>query len=118
MRDETPLSGRLSSLAAGRRAALAGAVLLAAAGAASANARCAGRIDPGFGQTVDAIAARCGVTPEALRSRNPGLDGERPPAGVRIEVPAPALPSPPVAIGGNRGIAGPSVPQPLVGPRL
>lgn len=96
---------------------LAATALLAFASPVSAERQCANRVAPSFGETVESLAARCGVTPEALRSRNPGLDGERPPIGIRIDVPAPALPSPAVPAGGNRGIIGVPTPSPIVGPR-
>ena len=78
---------------------------------------CPARVSPSFGETVDTIAARCGVTPEALRSRNPGLDGTSPAIGIRIEVPRPALPSPQIEVGGNRGIVAPARPA-VTPPRL
>lgn len=106
---------RIRIARSGTLAALAFAALVALPGAASAQARsCPARVNPSFGETVDSIAARCGVTPEALRSRNPGLDGDNPQVGIRIEVPRSALPSPQIEIRGNRGIVGPA--QPAVRP--
>lgn len=92
-----------------RLAALAFAALAALPGATPAGA-CPSRVTPAFGETVASIAARCGVTPEALRGRNPGLGADRPPVGIAIEVPRPALPSPRIEIGGNRGIVAPAQP--------
>ena len=95
----------------GRLAALALAALAALPAAAPAHAgACPARVNTSFGETVDSIAARCGVTPEALRSRNPGLDADSPQIGIRIEVPRPALPSPQIEVGGNRGIVAPAQP--------
>lgn len=96
-------------------ALLATAILVMTSPPTSAGA-CAPRLTPSFGETVESIAARCGVTPEALRSRNPGLDGESPQVGIRIDVPRPALPSPQIEIGGNRAIVAP--PPAIKLPRL
>lgn len=103
MRTRIARSGRLAALA------LAALAALPAATPAHPGA-CPARVNPSFGETVDSIAARCGVTPEALRGRNPGLGADRPPVGIAIEVPRPALPSPRIEIGGNRGIVAPAQP--------
>lgn len=95
----------------GRLTALALAALAASPAATPVHAgACPARVNPSFGETVDSIAARCGVNPEALRSRNPGLDGTSPQIGIRIKVPRPALPSPQIEIGGNHGIVAPAQP--------
>lgn len=102
---------RIRFARSGRLAALALTVLAALPASTPAHAgACPARVNPSFGETVDSIAARCGVTPEALRSRNPGLDADSPQIGIRIEVPRPALPSPQIEVGGNRGIVAPAQP--------
>jgi hypothetical protein len=77
---------------------------------------CPQRISPSFGESVETVAARCHVTVEALKSRNPGMSDGRLDVGVSIEVPRPALPSPQIEIGGNRGIVAPA--QRIAVPRL
>jgi hypothetical protein len=68
---------------------------------AAAGERCDDRRIVRFGETTEAIARRCGVTPGAIERQNPGLhiDGAR--TGTRINVPLPALPSPQIEIRGN-----------------
>jgi hypothetical protein len=77
---------------------------------------CPQRISPSFGESVETVAARCGVNVEALKSRNPGMSDGRLDVGVSIEVPRPPLPSPQIEIGGNRGVVAPA--QRIVVPRL
>lgn len=83
---------------------------------ASAAGSCGARISPSFGDTVETVAARCGVNVEALKSRNPGMSDDKLDVGVSINVPRPALPSPQIEIGGNHGIVAPA--QKIVVPRL
>jgi Tfp pilus assembly protein FimV len=69
----------------------AGAIAVAAALAlqpAQAQALCGERVGVVFGDTLSAIAARCGVNVETLRQANPGLRGDRIVTGTYLAVPA------------------------------
>lgn len=101
----------------GKLVLIAAAILPAAlpVGALAAGS-CGQRVSPSFGDTVETVAARCGVNVEALKSRNPGMSDDKLDVGVSINVPRPALPSPQIEIGGNRGIVAPA--QKIVVPRL
>lgn len=106
-----PNSARLALAAV---AALGLAVALPRAADADS---CAPRLRPAFGDTMKSVAARCHVTVEALKSRNPGLNQQELLVGEGVNVPRPALPSRQIEVGGNRGIV--SRPQPAFeGPHL
>ncbi len=80
--------------------ALAAALLLGLLLPAAPALACGGRAAVAYGETVAAVAARCGVNPEALRQANPGLDDVSIRAGTFLVVPRPPLPSP--QVGYNR----------------
>lgn len=65
----------------------------------AAHAACPGRLGVAYGDTLDAIAAACGISVEALRAANPGLSARTLRAGTIIAVPRPVVPSPQFDIG-------------------
>ena len=88
--------------------------LLAAAclcGAPAAEAQQRQRCDAGttvrFGEDAEAVAQRCGVNVEALKSHNPGMIDLNRPAmtGVIVVPPRPALPTPVPRPRGNPAFA-------------
>ena len=97
-------------------ALVVGALGMAPTSAAGAG-QCPPRLKPMFGETPESIAARCNVTVESLKARNPGLNQQELDIGIGINVPRPALPSPRVEIRGNPAISGTSRPA-LATPRL
>jgi len=58
--------------------------------------RCSGGTTMRFGETAEAVARRCGVNVEALRSHNPGMIELNRPSmtGTIVVPPRPALPTP------------------------
>jgi hypothetical protein len=73
---------------------------------AAAGERCDDRRIVRFGETTEAIARRCGVTPGAIERQNPGLHIQGVRTGTRINVPRPPLPTPRIEIPANSAVSG------------
>ena len=78
------------------------------AAATAAGARCPGQVGVAYGQTLGSIAQSCGTNIEALKQVNPGLNEQTLQNGTFLNVPRPALPTPPVEFRGNQRIVQPA----------
>lgn len=77
---------------------LAAAVVLGIS-VSAAQAACPARVGVAYGDTLQSIAAACGVNVEALKDMNPGLRADTLRAGAFINIPRPVVRVTPPVIG-------------------